>query len=121
MRFRRTRLLVALLSIGLLPGCATMIRGTEQEVAINTDPVGAQVTFSNGQSCATPCTLKAKRNTSLQLTIEKEGCNTQTATMIPTLAGAGVILGGLIDYGTGAVYDLQPNPLFTKLTCPDTA
>lgn len=29
--------------------------------------------------------------------------------MIPTLAGAGVIFGGFIDYGTGAVYDLQPN------------
>ena len=37
--------------------------------------------------------------------------------MIPSLAGAGVMLGGLVDYGTGAVYDLQPNPLFAKLTC----
>jgi hypothetical protein len=37
--------------------------------------------------------------------------------MIPTLAGAGAMLGGMIDYGTGAVYDLQPNPLFVKMTC----
>lgn len=29
------------------------------------------------------------------------------------------MLGGLIDYGTGAVYDLQPNPLFVKLTCAE--
>lgn len=37
--------------------------------------------------------------------------------MIPTLAGGGVILGGIIDYGTGAVYDLQPNPLTITLAC----
>jgi hypothetical protein len=33
------------------------------------------------------------------------------------LAGAGVILGGLIDYGTGAVYSLQPNPVVAMLKC----
>jgi hypothetical protein len=37
--------------------------------------------------------------------------------MIPTLGGAGVVLGGFIDYGTGAVYDLQPNPLTVTLDC----
>ena len=37
--------------------------------------------------------------------------------MMPTLAGAGVMLGGFIDYGTGAVYDLQPNPLTISLVC----
>lgn len=40
--------------------------------------------------------------------------------MVPTLSGAGVILGGLIDYGTGAVYDLQPNPLTVTLACGPT-
>jgi len=40
--------------------------------------------------------------------------------MIPALPGAGAIWGGLIDYGTGAVYDLQPNPLFVKLTCAES-
>ena len=28
-----------------------------------------------------------------------------------------MILGGLIDYGTGAVYDLQPNPMTVTLAC----
>jgi hypothetical protein len=36
---------------------------------------------------------------------------------VPSLAGAGAMLGGFIDYGTGAVYDLQPNPLFVTLNC----
>jgi hypothetical protein len=101
----------------LVNGCATMIRGTEQPVSVNTNPPGAKVEFSNGQSCQSPCTIKTKRDQSLQITISKEDCQTQTATMIPMLAGAGVIWGGLIDYGTGAVYDLQPNPLTLTLAC----
>ena len=99
----------------LLAGCATMIRGTEEQISVNTNPPGAKLEFSNGQSCETPCSIKAKRNQSLQITISKDDCGTQTATMIPTLGGSGVILGGLVDYGTGAVYDLQPNPLTVTL------
>lgn len=101
----------------VLSGCATIIRGTEQQVHVNTNPVSAKIEFSNGQSCMSPCSIKTKRDQSLVITISKEGCSTQTATMIPTLAGGGVILGGIIDYGTGAVYDLQPNPLTITLAC----
>jgi hypothetical protein len=105
------------LSALMLSGCATMIRGTTQQVSINTDPPGATVTTSTGQSCTSPCLFEAERKNTLQVTVEKGGCNTYTSAMVPTLAGAGAIWGGLIDYGTGAVYDLQPNPLFVKLTC----
>lgn len=101
----------------LLSGCATIIRGTEQQVSINTNPTGADIQFSNGQSCVSPCQIKTKRDQSLQITISKEGCHQQTATMMPALAGAGVMLGWFIDYGTGAVYDLQPNPLTVSLVC----
>ena len=104
-----------------LAACATIVRGTDQQVSVNTDPVGATVRFSTGESCTGPCTIKAKRNQSLQINVSKSGCATQTATMVPTLAGAGVILGGLVDYGTGAVYDLQPNPLTVTLACGSLA
>lgn len=113
----KNRIYAAVLLITSLTGCATIIRGTEQEVAVNTNPVGANIQFSNGQSCISPCTIKTKRNQSLQLSITKDGCHQQTATMMPTLAGGGVIMGGLIDYGTGAVYDLQPNPMTVSLVC----
>ena len=114
----------ALIAIGLtasLTSCATIIRGTEQEVAVNTVPDSASIQFSNGQNCTSPCKIKSARNQSLMITISKSGCHTQTATMMPTLAGGGVILGGLIDYGTGAVYDLQPNPLTVTLACSGDA
>jgi hypothetical protein len=110
-------ILSAVLSVLALAGCATMVRGTGEQVSVKTVPPGAKITFSNGQSCKSPCTIKAKRSQSLQITIVKKGCGTQTATMIPTLAGGGVVLGGLIDYGTGAVYDLQPNPMTVTLDC----
>lgn len=71
--------------------------------------------FLMGQSCTTPCTITAERNKTLQVTITKEGYHTHTTSLMPTLAGGGVLLGGLIDYGTGAVYDLQPNPYTANL------
>jgi|GEM_PF-2487857 len=104
-------------NIAAFSGCVTMVRGTSEAVSVNTNPPGAKIDFSNGQSCKSPCTIKTKRNKSLQITITKSGCGTQTATMVPSLAGGGVILGGLIDYGTGAVYDLQPNPMIVTLSC----
>lgn len=109
-----------LLILLAVSGCATIIRGTEQQVTVNTAPVGADIQFSNGQSCKSPCTITTKRDQSLQITITKDSCQTQTTSMIPTLAGGGVILGGLIDYGTGAVYDLQPNPLTVTMACDKT-
>ncbi len=48
---------------------------------------------------------------------EKEGCEAESLSVFPTLAGGGVLLGGLIDYGTGAVYDLTPNPAHVMLKC----
>ncbi|SEN06912.1 hypothetical protein [Nitrosomonas marina] len=110
-------ILVACGVLFIFSGCATMIRGTEQEVSVNTNPPGADVQFSNGQSCISPCVIKTKRNQSLQISVTKDGCHQQTATMMPTLAGAGAMLGGFIDYGTGAVYDLHPNPLTISLIC----
>ncbi len=112
-----TRIIVPLVLALAIAGCATMLRGTTQDVSVNTIPSGAAVAFSNGQSCTSPCTIEAERNQSLQITISKDDCHTHTATMIPNLAGEGAILGGLIDYGTGAVYDLQPNPLTVSLVC----
>ena len=103
--------LVSFFTLLFLTNCATMFRGTTQQVSVNTTPQGADVSISNGSSCMTPCTFEAERKNSLNLTISKEGYHTHTTSLVPTLAGAGAMLGGLIDYGTGAVYDLQPNPL----------
>ena len=101
---------LVLWSVIFASGCATMIRGTSEKLMITSEPDGAQVKLSDGRSCKTPCQMECKRNQTLILKFSKEGHQEESLTVCPTLAGAGVILGGLIDYGTGAVYSLQPNP-----------
>ena len=100
-------------------GCATMIRGTTETLYIESEPEGALAQLSTGQSCVTPCQIKLKRNQTVNIKFTKDGCEPTMITVVPTLAGAGVILGGLIDYGTGAVYNLTPNPVRVLLKCSE--
>ena len=111
------RISIACMSLILLGGCATVLRGTEQDVTVDTVPRGAQVEFSTGQSCTTPCSIAARRNQSLEVHISMEGCTPQTAFVRPRLTATGGILGGLPDLATGAVYDLEPSSLSFNLLC----
>lgn len=109
MRHQKRSLMIIVLLL-LFPGCATMIRGTEEKLDITSDPSRALVELSNGQQGETPCQFTLKRNQTVILKFTKDGYQPESLSVCPTLAGAGVILGGLIDYGTGAVYSLTPNP-----------
>src|ERR1700739_892261 len=101
----------------LYSGCATMIRGTREDLQISSSPEGATAQLSDGEACTTPCVVNLKRETSLAITLSKDGCDSQTISVFPTLAGGGVLLGGIIDYGDGAVYALQPNPVMAGCQC----
>jgi hypothetical protein len=109
------------MSLVLLAACATIVRGTEQDVSVDTVPRGATVEFSNGRSCTTPCSIAAKRNQALEVIISMDGCTPQTAFIRPRLTAAGGILGGLADLASGAVYDLEPSSLSFKLLCAEAA
>src|SRR5262245_37510215 len=111
---------LAAISLMFLAGCATVIRGTEQDVTVDTVPRGAKVEFSNGQTCTSPCSISAKRNQSLIVDIFMQGCGPQTAFIRPVLATGGGLLGGLPDFATGAVYDLEPSQLSFTLTCANS-
>jgi hypothetical protein len=115
------RISLSLLSLILLAGCATILRGTEQDVTVDTVPNGAKVEFSNGQSCTSPCSVAAKRNQPLNVVISMDGCAPQTAFVRPRISAGGGILGGLPDYATGAIYDLEPSQLSFTLLCTSTA
>ena len=114
------RIFLASMSLILLAGCATIVRGTEQDVLVDTTPSGAQVAFSNGKSCTSPCSVAAKRNQDLNVDISMEGCTPQTAFVRPRLSAGGGLLGGLPDLATGAIYDLVPSELSFTLICAAT-
>jgi hypothetical protein len=111
------RISFSLLCLTLLMGCATILRGTEQNVTVDTVPSGARVEFSNGQSCMSPCSIAAKRNQALNVNVWMDGCTPQTAFVRPRITASGGVLGGLPDLATGAVYDLEPSQLSFTLLC----
>lgn len=96
-----------------------------------TEPSGASVKTSNQFACdATPCTFKMPRKSEFGVTISKDGYKTWTGQVTTRVSGAGgagmagnVLVGGVIgagvDVATGAMLDLDPNPLVVKLEPQD--
>lgn len=122
--FRRAALVaVAALAV---QGCATITRGTTEAWTVESEPIGAEVTLSSGESCTTPCTLTKKRKDPFMVTVEKEGYETVRTQIQSQVAGAGaagmagnVLVGGIIGVGvdaaSGATKELKPNPLVIKM------
>lgn len=122
---------IAALSALCLNGCATITRGSSQSWTVETDPVGADISLSSGETCKSPCTLKKKRKHPFTVNIKKEGYEPVTTDIQSSVSGAGaagmagnILAGGLIglgvDAGTGANKDLKPNPLVVKLVATTT-
>ena len=121
---RNGALAIAILVLG--SGCATITRGTNEALVIESDPSGAEVALSNGLRCTTPCSVKVKRRGDIVVTLTKDGFETIQTTITSSVDSGGgaamagnVILGGIIgagvDAGTGAMHSHKPNPLSVKL------
>jgi hypothetical protein len=103
-------------------GCATVINGTSQDYEMSSQPQGAKVTLSNGQSCVSPCKISLKRRNDLTATVELDGYKTEKVYIQSRTGGAGVgniLLGGVIgagvDASNGSMNSLYPRPLNVKL------
>jgi len=121
------RLAGVLLCAASLSACATITRGTRQWYVIETDPPGANIALSTGQTCTTPCRLKLKRKHDFTVTATMAGYQDATAEVVSrmragggaALAGnvvAGGIIGGVVDATNGSLNDLRPNPLRIVMT-----
>lgn len=111
----------------LLSGCATVTRGTSQNVTILSEPPGAQAKLSNGMSCpSTPCTLKISRKQGFTVAYSKDGYKPHEETVVSKISGAGEaglmgnvliggVIGGAVDSSSGAMNDLSPNPVKATL------
>ena len=117
-----TSLLLGIICSLWLSGCATLTRGTTEPYTVISDPSGAEVTFSSGESCLTPCTIDLKRKTSFNVTIIKPGYMPVDVAVESqncdegrvATAGNLILVGSLVWFGvdqvTGATRELTPNP-----------
>ena len=79
-------------------GCATITRGSTQALTIDSAPLGATASLSNGERCTTPCTLKLKRKHPVAVEVCKAGYQpvlTQVLSQIAGAGAAGIELAGL--------------------------
>jgi hypothetical protein len=110
-------------------GCASVTRGTTENISISTTPAGATADVSGLEiptACVTPCVVQAKRNADITVTINKEGYQPQIIPLTKEIPGSGaagfagnILLGGLVGMGvdaaTGAAQDHKPNPVIVTL------
>lgn len=118
---------VILAASGLLPACATVVRGTEQDVSIISEPPEALARLSNGMSCTTPCKVDLDRSESVTVTISKPGYEPSETKIISKMRGSdyllgiggnvmvGGVVGAVIDGTNGALRSLEPSPLHVTL------
>ncbi len=120
----------ALMGLSLtLPACATIVRGSTQEVTFQSTPPNAKVATTNGFRCDfTPCTIRMPRNERFKAKVTLEGyesaetfvTNRQPFKAVLLSATGNVlvtggIVGAMIDIFTGATWELTPNPVSVEL------
>lgn len=119
--------IVALCAV--MGGCASVTRGTTENLSIVSTPPGAEATITGldvPTACVTPCAVVVKRNADVSVSIQKDGYEPQVVQLtkeIPATGAAGfagnVLIGGLVGMGvdavTGAATDHKPNPVAVTL------
>ncbi|MEZ4333186.1 MAG: hypothetical protein R3F35_15605 [Myxococcota bacterium] len=107
--------------------CGTMVHGTRQEVRLESDPPGAQVTVEpSGIEVVTPGAVELERERDQLLTFELDGHGPRARQVNRQISGIfflNLLLGGLpgmvVDLASGGAYDLEPATTMTlkpKLT-----
>ena len=110
-------------------GCASVTRGTTENISISSTPAGATAELSgldNPTTCVTPCVVVAKRSADITVTVTKEGYEPQVIPLTKEVPGTGaagfagnLIVGGIVGMGvdaaTGAALDHKPNPVIVTL------
>jgi hypothetical protein len=123
------RLLLAAALAAPCVGCASVTRGTTENISISSTPSGAIAEVSGldvPTACVTPCVVVAKRSADITVSLNKEGYEPQIIPLTKEVPGTGaagfagnILLGGLVGMGvdaaTGAALDHKPNPVIVTL------
>ncbi|MFV2081569.1 MAG: PEGA domain-containing protein [bacterium] len=116
---KRIVLGISVLALFLSMGCATVMKGTSQDVTIDSNPQGAQVFVDGGIMGETPLTLNLKKNAYDNIMVKKEGFKTQNIPLEKSFDGVAIlnIFWDLstTDLITGAIYEYKPNQYFFEL------
>ena len=117
-------LIAAVIICATLPSCATIIRGTNDTVSVNTTPQGATVRTDLGFEGVSPTSIKAKRKKTYTITVEKEGYQPESRLVESKFNGGwplagNILLGGLIglavDLISGAPMGHEPESVTFEL------
>lgn len=98
----------------LLSGCATLFKGTKEEVNFNSNPQEAEVFVNGVKMGKTPLAIKLETKKTYVIEFKKEGYES-TAYNITNKVGAGWVVldvlaglvGVIVDAATGAWYSLD--------------
>jgi hypothetical protein len=115
--------------VAALGGCASVTRGTTENISISSTPSGAEATITGldvPTACVTPCAIVAKRNADITVSFAKEGYEPEVVQLtkeVPATGAAGfagnIVAGGLVGMGvdavTGAAQDHKPNPVIVTM------
>jgi hypothetical protein len=120
-----TRVLILALGIAAVSfctGCATIVKGTTQEIPVSSEPTGARVSVDGSAAGTTPTTVTLSRKANHMVTIEKEGYQSESVAITKSMSAAvagNIIAGGLVGWGvdavSGAQYNLNPTTVNVRL------
>jgi hypothetical protein len=125
-------LLGALSSALFFAGCASITRGTSEQLMVQSEPSNAQVKLSNGFTGLTPVSFTVPRKGDIVVTVSKDGYEPVQIEVKSKLDGKGTagflgnaliggVIGGGIDVATGATLAHLPNPVKVTLQPNQTA
>jgi len=95
-------------------GCASIVEGTTQDIAVSTDPAGAACTFMrDGQQIgiisSTPGTLKVQKSKyDISIICEKEGYEKYTyfnESGLSPVSGASIVADSFLTFGVSSIVD----------------
>lgn len=118
----------ALCALLIATGCATVVKGRSQVLAVNTDPVGASCTLRRNDGTVgavnpTPGTVQiSKAGVPIDVTCIRHGYLEANVRLSPSVQGwtagnavFGGVVGLIVDAGSGAIYE-YPGEIVVKLT-----
>lgn len=109
----------SVVALSVLSSCATVLKGTSQDVTFNSEPQGATVIVDGQPMGQTPVTVSLRKNRYDDVTIRLEGYQTQSRPLSTTYDPIALV-NIFWDFSTtdlisGAAFEYDPSSYFFSL------